>query len=125
MLLFSNVVFEWALKTRPERKQSEPNSELRRNSENNGLQNEKNYILMLKVTTCAFVLLQFMSFALYSEAVRRNGLGLKDGSGGFFWALARLPSIVNSSLNVVFYSSSAMFRKALKKYLAKVFIGEK
>ncbi len=115
ILLFSNGIFVWALKRR--RGKTVDKGKTR---ENQRRSNDTNYILMLLVTTCAFIVFQFVSFGLYNESARRNRMGLADGSASFFVAMGRLPIILNSSLNIVFYSSSPMFRKALKGSLARL-----
>ncbi len=109
MLLFSNVIFIWALKQRRARRASSQNTTARAIQRHS---NETSFTVMIIVTTCAFIALQFISFALFTESASRKPLN--DGSADFFRTLARFPIVLNSSLNVVFYSSSKMFRKALR-----------
>ncbi len=117
LLLFSNCIFIWALKERPSKNPSSSNTEAANAREMQRRSNERNYTLMIIATTCAFIGFQFLSFGLFTESASRNKLG--DGSAAFFRTLARLPIILNSSLNVAFYSSNPMFRKALKTSLKR------
>ncbi len=114
VIIISNIVFAWALIKRPPRARGTANTEAARVREMERRRNNANYVIMMLVTTCSFVILQLVGFVLDVEAARRIEMQLEDGSVEFFRALARVPIILNSSLNIVFYSSTSMFRKALR-----------
>ncbi len=118
LLVFANAVFMWALKKRPSAGQNINSTEAGRSREKERRKNDNNYVLMMVVTTCAFIVLRLCGLGFEVEAVRRSGLN--NGGGEFFWALGRLCIILNSSLNLIFYSSSEMFRKALRDALKSI-----
>ena len=120
-LLISNAVFVRALKKRSTGRATTPSMDPAANArEAQRRSNERNYIRMMVVTTCAFILLRILTIGLFNEAARRSRLRLQDGSPQFVRTVARFPTIFISSLNVVFYSSSPMFRTALKQSLKKL-----
>ena len=120
--ILSNVIFAWALKKRPMRgPANNTRTDTGRVRERERRTNDSNYIIIIAATTCCFILLQFLTFGFEIESARRVASGLEDGSDQFFLTLSRLPIVLNSSMNVVFYSSSSMFRKALLSSLKKNF----
>ena len=102
VLVFSNFVTESA------------ESAASQNSDKQRLSNETNLILMMIETTCSFIIL-LLAFI----ATRRVGALFGEASDVFFRSLGRVPLILNNSLNVLFYSSTPMFRKALVKTLSR------
>ncbi len=122
VLTVSNVVFIWALILRARKRRSTNQTDTtNRERENERSANERNYIAMLLAATCSFVVFQLLSvFSLrYARSLALQGV--KDGRVELFRNLGRLASILKSSVNILFYSSNAMFRKALVKAVREIF----
>ncbi len=107
LMIFSNIVFVWALKNRQRKNRQR---EGRQGQESQKRSNETNFILMMLISTCSF-----LALLMFFLATIRMSIVYENAISDFFRSLGRVSLILNSSLNVVYYSSTKMFRNALIK----------
>ena len=115
-LLVSNVVFVYSLRRRFSSSQSRPETDQSRAK----WKNERNYILMLLILTCSYLILSstnaILQMVLIGQSEKWN-----SAQKSFFEVALEVPVILNNSLNFFFYFiSGQMFRNAFKKAISKI-----